>query len=262
MSLESRRQSVPQTVLRGWLGFAHLVGDGRYEGRKNDTERCSVSCEARSYEFRKGILGTRPSDSPLLSYFAGLDSQSRSSMRVDATELAWEETRGREDERDVPMLVSPKAQSDDKSKATFERLAIVISVYKVARYSWETVEKDEDVSWEERMLKRRNLEDAYRDLLWFIERSRTLPPSSRRQLSILYYETQGQELHKRLQPRYLSLNKRRRFHNDSSDTDSDGDEFCADSDDDENRPFPYHDDPFSALCDPFSRHDDSEPDSP
>jgi hypothetical protein len=90
------------------------------------------------------------------------------------------------------MLVSPKAQSDDKSKATFERLAIVISVYKVARYSWETVEKDEDVSWEERMLKRRNLEDAYRDLLWFIERSRTLPPSSRRQLSILYYETQGQ----------------------------------------------------------------------
>lgn len=79
-----------------------------------------------------------------------------------------------------------------RNMATFQRVATVINLYKVARYDWNEAEYNESISAEEKLARRGDFLAAERDLAQLIDTMGSLPPACRKQLNILYYETHSQ----------------------------------------------------------------------
>ncbi|KAJ3520901.1 hypothetical protein NMY22_g12538 [Coprinellus aureogranulatus] len=105
---------------------------------------------------------------------------------------------------------------------TFQQVATIINLYKVARYAWEAAEDDTTMPADAKLEKQTDLEAAQSDLVEIIDVMEDLPPASRQQLHILYYETQIKDLTLSLQTKSL---KRERIYD------------FADEEDDNDRPF-------------------------
>lgn len=87
---------------------------------------------------------------------------------------------------------SPVYHHPSVAEATFRNVATAISVYKVTLYSWDVAEADESMSEEELLERRLDLWEAEVDLQGLIDNVDRLPPASRQQLVVLYYEAHCQ----------------------------------------------------------------------
>lgn len=61
-------------------------------------------------------------------------------------------------------------------------------MYKLSRYYWKEVEQDENYPYDKKLARQRDLEEAQEQLAELLDGMDQLPPASRQQLLILYYE--------------------------------------------------------------------------
>ena len=92
-----------------------------------------------------------------------------------------------------PLPLPDVTQWKNTPEPTFRMVANVISVFKVVKYLWAQVERDEAVSFEEKLARRLDCEEAGEKLLHLVEHLDDLTPASRQLVILLCDEVKGKQ---------------------------------------------------------------------